>query len=101
MMGDDYTTLQVYVGQASPFEARRALVRVVTESLAARGFVPVPSEAHFRNRVIAIGPVESRPWLAVYDSMGSYYYAPTDEADEENDRALLFSYCDHCYTVKS
>lgn len=99
-MGDDYTTLQVYVGQAPPFEARQTLLHVVTELLETRGFTHVPSEAHFRNRVIAVGPAENRPWLAVYDSMSSPYYGPTDGPDEENDGALLFSFTDHVELVK-
>ncbi len=99
-MGDDYATLQVYVGQVSPFEARQTLLRVVIELLTTRGFIHVPSEAHFPNRVIAVGPAENRPWLAVYDSMSGPYYGSTDEPDEENDRALLFSFTDYVELVK-
>jgi hypothetical protein len=78
-MGDDYSMAQVYLGQIPPVEARALLIRAVVERLEARGFMQAPGEAPEHNRVIAIGPAENRPWLALYDSVSDPYMAqPTN-----------------------
>ena len=68
-MGDDFFSLQVYTGQSPSAEIRKKLIRVVKESLTASNFVEIPGKEQLHNRIIAIGPEENTPWLAVYDSI--------------------------------
>jgi hypothetical protein len=84
IVGDDYSTLQVFTGEISPVEARQILIETVNECLKRDGFVEVSSIEQRHNRIIAIGPAEKRPWLALYDSVS----APDDESEFE----LLYSY---------
>ena len=85
-MGDDYSTMQVYVGQSPPAAARQTVIDTIVALLKEHGFVYVPERTHFHNRVVAVGPAENTPWLAVYDSIS--------DPDDVSEFELLCSFPD-------
>lgn len=76
----------------SPGEARQILSNRIAEYLRRDGFIEASSKGQPHNRIIAIGPAENRPWLALYDSISG--------PDEESDFILLSSYSDFTELVK-
>jgi hypothetical protein len=92
-MGDDYSTLQVFVGREPFSKSRQLLKQTIITFLETRDFINVLDKEHIHNRVIAIGPADSSDWIAVYDSI-SYL-------DEGSEFELLYSFEDFVYLTKA
>jgi hypothetical protein len=92
MMGDDYVTAQVFVGRGTSSKPRYLLKQTVIDFLETQGFVIAPGKEHEHNRVIAIGPTDKSPWIALYDSIG--------DLDEDREFDLLLSFEDFVALVK-
>ena len=68
-MGDDYFTMQVYAGQHPSTQRREHLIQVVQEALKSSNFAEKSNIDQPHNRIIVIGPLDSTPWLSVFDSI--------------------------------
>lgn len=83
-MGDDYSNIQVYVGE--PYaQAQRQLIIASLAGIVGHADYETVGSFDECNRVIAVGPAEKQPWICVYDSASYWTDSNLIESDEDTE----------------